>query len=152
MLKPKSFMLMGVMSALLYQSTNAVANNNIESEIDLTHLIPAEQLAEDLGQDLTNGELVDENNLQPKRGFHHHWPRFYPRHYPYPYYYPVPPPPPVITYPVGYQGVVCYASDQLGTTFSIFGYYVAQVQQEAMNQCFMYSNRGCYPRGCYYRY
>ncbi|NDC42612.1 MAG: hypothetical protein EBZ77_13875 [Chitinophagia bacterium] len=147
MRKLNSLIATGIASLLLQHS--AVAVEDLDNDVDLDSLIPVEEIAEELGQEKNINQFHDEESLDLNQGFHHHWPWVYP--VPYPYYYPVPYSYPVVTYPVGYRGVVCYASDQFGATFSTLGFYAAQVQQEAMNQCFMFSNRGCYPRGCYYQ-
>lgn len=132
-----------------------------DGAIDFDSLIPVEQVASELGQndtqidknvlDETQPLHKDENSSEDKKGFwfHHRYPWVYPIPYPYPhpfpvyypYYYPTPTPAPVVT---------CYASDAFGTTWSAFSYNAYDAQHAALNQCFTFSNRGCFSRGCTY--
>jgi len=132
-----------------------------EEWVDFDLLRPVELVAAELGQNDTNKDLSDleesRNFADPKstsgekKGFlfHRHYPWLYPAPYPYPhpfpvyypYYYPTPYRTPVVT---------CYASDAFGTTWSAFSYDAFEAQNAALNQCYSFSNRGCYARGCAY--
>ena len=130
-----------------------------QDEVDFDSLIPADELAAQLGQNETlkdnNEDLnpkleTEEPDLNSPQGFHH---PFWPRYYPYPVMpyvpvpYPHPYPVPVPFTPV-YRAVTCYASDMYGYTWSAWSYDVYAAQRMAVNQCFTYSNQGCYARGC----
>lgn len=111
-------------------------------DIDFDSLVPAEQIAAELGQN----KPIEKQSEDEKAFFHRHYPWIYPAPYPYPVYNPYYYPPPYR--PVG---VVCYASDAFGVTWSAFSYNVYEAQNLALTQCLSLSNRGCYSRGCNYQ-
>lgn len=104
------------------------------ADIDFETLRPADQVADELKQNETLKNKIDNKGFW----FRHHYPWVYP---PPPYFYPVPYRAPVVT---------CYASDAYGYTWSAASYVPFEAQNMALQSCFVYSNRGCYSRGCSY--
>lgn len=136
------------------------ASHGAQDNVDFNALVPAAEVAAELGQNateeeqsepiLTNPNLRKDPDGESDKGFlfHRHYPWIYPYPAPYPYY-PVYSP---YYYPAPYRAplVTCFASDAFGTTWSAVSYNAFEAQNMAMNQCFAYSNRGCYSRGCNY--
>mgnify|MGYP006272914011 CR=1 FL=1 len=132
----------------------AALTSEEKSKVDFDSLIPAEELSQILGQTENLLRNPEDKKPQDSEGqvFRPRLPRFpypFPHHYPHYPYYPSYP-----NYPYPYRvytyNVICYASDMNGNTYSAVGYNPYDAQQFAMNQCFNYSNMGCYARGCNY--